>query len=151
MCPCCNQTTTYVLSIDKGTVHIVKQIARFIEQKGINAVHPRDEMDGLWLTSNEVGNLSRARFHGLIAGIEGNAGNYVLTKKGGQFLHGRSIPKYAIISKALGHQIGYWEPENTMVTVKDFDGEGEYWEGVNFEIEEGNIIHKGEKIHPRLF
>ena len=152
VCAHCNQSTTYILAIDRGTVHIVKQIARFIGLKGINAVHPRNEMEPRWLTSNEVGNLSRARFHGLIASIGDNPGNYVLTKKGGQFLHGKAIPKYAIISKSEGHQIGYFDPENTMVTIADFNGPGDYWEGIGYEIVEGNVINKKPaEAAPTLF
>lgn len=142
VCDCCSQKTTYLLGIDRGTVKIVKAIARFIQVKGINAVHPRKEMEGTYLTSNEVGNLSRPRFHGLIARVKGNAGNYLLTTKGAKFLKGEAMPKYAIISKAQGHNIGYFEPETLRVTVKDFDKEGEYWEGVNYDIVEGDVIVK---------
>lgn len=145
-CKCCGQSTTYVLGIDHGTVKIVQQIARFIGKKGINAVHPRKEMEGSYLTSNEVGNLSRARFHGLIARLKGEPGNYVLTTKGAKFLRGEAIPRYAIISKKEGGNIGYWHIEETSV-VYDFNPknpgmeEGEYWTGINYSIEEGRIIN----------
>jgi len=58
-CECCGQTTTYIIGIDGGTVDIVKNIALFIGRKGINCVHPRKEMEGHGLSSNQVGNLSR--------------------------------------------------------------------------------------------
>ena len=82
------------------------QIARYIRTKGINVVHPRKEMEGHSLSSNDVGNLSRARFHGLIAKVKGEKGNYLLTTKGAKFLRGEAVPKYAIISIVTGKQIG---------------------------------------------
>lgn len=121
ICACCNQSTTYLLAIDRGTVDIVRAIAVAIFRKGINVVHPRKEMEtsqnmdfdlmireGM-LTSNQVGNLSRPRFHGLIAKIKDNPGNYCLTTKGAQFLKGQPISRFAIISKSEGMQIGYYE------------------------------------------
>lgn len=153
-CPHCQQSTTYLLAIDQGTVHIVKQIARFIGRKGSNMVHPRNEMEPAWLTSNEVGNLSRARSHGLIARVKDSPGHYLLTHKGAQFLHGKAIPKYAIISKVEKHQIGYWKPEENMVTVNDFNGSGEYWEGIGYSIGQDNYMTKLEReleSLPKLF
>ena len=90
-CACCHQTTTYLLSIDRGTTEIMYAIAHFIGKKGINIVHPRKEMEGEYLTSNQVGNLSRARMHGLIASVDGNPGSYCMTKKGGHFLRGGAV------------------------------------------------------------
>lgn len=149
-CECCGQTTTYILAIDRGTVEIVKKIALFIGNKGINAVHPRKELEGKGLSSNQVGNLSRPRFHGLIAKVKGNAGNYLLTRKGAKFLRGEPIPKFAIISKAEGKQIGYFDPENEVCNVDEFFG-GEYWEGINYDIVEGNVIHRLDEPKETLF
>jgi hypothetical protein len=140
-CPTCEQTTVYELSIDRGTVKILKQMSRFIKKKGINAVHPRDEMEGIWLTSNEVGNLSRARKNGLIAKIEGNAGNYCITKRGFDFLNGIAFPKTAVVSKIEKKTIGFIEEDGT-VTVNSFNTEDDYWEGAGYEIKEGTVITK---------
>lgn len=142
ICPACKQSCTYLLGIDRGTVDILKAIARFISEKGINIVHPRKEMEGVYLTSNQVGNLSRARFHGLIAHVKGNKGNYLLTKKGGAFLHNDEIPRYAIISKAESCQVGYFAPETLTCRIGDYNEPGEYWEGIDYDIEEGTVIHR---------
>lgn len=146
VCSHCGQETEYVLAIDNGTAHIVKQIAKFIGRKGINAVHPRKEMEGTYLTSNQVGNLTRARIHGLIARVDGNPGNYLLTRKGSKFLHGEAIAKYAIVKKSISgarsHNEGYFMPDEHQVVISDFDpknGEG-FWEGVGYEIVEGEVI-----------
>jgi hypothetical protein len=149
ICPCCKQSCTYVIPIDRGTAEIMKAIARFIQIKGINVVHPRKELEGHGLSSNQVGNLSRPRMHGLIARFKKDgkpiAGNYVLTSKGAAFLKNEAVPRYAIISKALKHQVGYFEPEKLTCRISDFNEPGEpYWEGVDFEIEAGNIIMRNQ-------
>lgn len=145
VCECCGQTKTYAISIDHGTVDIVKQIARFIGQKKINCVHPRKEMEGKWLTSNQVGNLSRPRLHGLIAKVKDNPGNYLLTPKGARFLKGEHIPRVAIVLKATEksekRNIGYFDEENDRCTVNDFNGKGEYWEGIGYSVEEGRVVY----------
>ena len=156
-CGCCGQSKTYLLSIDPGTVDILRAVARAILIKGINAIHPRKEMEvhGGYdyeamilsgkMTSNMVGNLSRPRFHGLIAKIKGEAGNYCLTSKGARFLKGEEIHRYAIISKATGHQVGYWMPEKYQVELTDFSVDDLYWEGLDYDIKEGQVIKRIEK------
>ncbi len=138
-CECCGQTTTYILAIDRGTANIVKQIALFIEKKGINIVHPRKEMEGDKLSSNEVGNLSRARYHGLIAKASDNPGNYVMTNKGIKFLQGELIPRFAIVSKTEKCQVGYYLPDENKITFKEAM-KGEQWDGINYEIVEGRVV-----------
>jgi len=155
-CSCCGQSITYLLPIDKGTTDILRAVARAIMNKGINAIHPRKEMevdlgvDSSYelmvqagkLTSNMVGNLSRPRFHGLIAKIKEQPGNYCLTRKGAAFLKGDIIPKYAIVNKALKHQTGYWMEEKYQATIKDFSRNEEYWEGLDYDIREGQVLTK---------
>jgi len=162
VCSCCGQSLTYLLAVDRGTVDILKAIATAIRRKGINCVHPRKEMEIAvgqidyptmvkegQLTSNQVGNLSRPRFHGLIAKVRGKdmAGNYCLTTKGAKFLKGEEIPKYAIISKEEKHQIGYFEEEIHRCTIQDFAPDTEYWEGIDFNIEDGRIIKDIDDLH----
>lgn len=140
VCECCGMTKTYLLSVDRGTALIVMAIARKIQEKGVNAVHPRKEIEGKGLTSNQVGNLSRPTRHGLITHVKGERGNYLLTPKGAKFLRGEVIPRYAIVAKGSGKQIGYHQPEKYNVVISQVLKENEYWEGINYEIVEGNII-----------
>jgi len=147
-CQCCGQTTEYPIAVDQGSVDILKQIARFIEKKGINTVHPRKEMEGSYLTSNQVGNLSRLRIHGLITKVEENAGNYSITTKGFKFLEGEEIPKYAIKSKTEKRTLGYFKPDLYTTTISEVGGE--YWEGINYEIKHGRVIKK-EPTNVSLF
>jgi hypothetical protein len=143
-CDHCGQTKTYLLGIDRGSVEIVKQVARAIGQKGINCVHVNKELVGKYLTPIQMTNMSRPRSHGLIAHVrgEGMKGNYLLTRKGAAFLRGERIPKYAIMSKTENRQIGYFEPETETIAITDFNGSEDYWEGINYEIVEGNVLHK---------
>lgn len=145
-CECCGQTKTYLLGIDRGSVEILKGVARAIGEKGINCVHVNKELVGRYLTPIQMTNMSRPRSHGLIAHVrgEGMKGNYLLTRKGAAFLRGERIPKFAIMSKSEGHQIGYFEPESLTVAITDFTGKEDYWEGINYTIEEGNVMRKGE-------
>jgi len=137
MCDHCHQTITYLLGIDRGTVNIVKKIAKAIERKGINCVHIAKE--GV-LTHNELCNIIRPRRHGLVAAVKDNPGNFLLTTKGADFLNGETIPKYAIVSKSEKRQVGYFEPEVYKVNISDFNNASEYWEGINYEIREGRVV-----------
>ena len=143
-CECCKQTKTYLLAVDQGTVDILKAMTNAVRVKGVNMIHPRKEMevsvDGPGkiinmgelirrgqLTSNQVGNLSRARFQGLIARLEEHAGYYCITRKGGAFLRGESIPRFAIISKTEKKQIGYYNQLFDTVNIRQFGPDSEYW------------------------
>jgi hypothetical protein len=142
-CGSCEQTTTYILALDRGTVKILKGIARAIGEKGINCVHIAKEVLARgFVTVNERSNIARPRAHGLIARVKGEnmKGNYLLTKKGAAFLRGERVPRFAIMSKTKGHQVGYLEPEKHTVSIRDFDAKGEYWEGIGYDIVEGRVV-----------
>lgn len=142
ICEACGQTTTYDLELNPGSVNILKVMAQYIERKGINAVHPRKEVEGHGLSSNEVGNLSRIRFHGLVAKIEGETGNYCLTSKGLDFLNGAPIPTIAIVKKGTdkvpAHTIGYGEG---VASIEEYGtGWETYWTVNGYEVREGRVI-----------
>lgn len=126
VCPCCHQRLTYELAIDRGTVDTLKTIASYIKKKGINAVHLAKELQGKGLTNYQIGNVSRLRFHGLIAKIKGEAGNYCLTRKGIDFLNSREIPRVALIQKSQeGYGAKLLEYGDEMCTIQDFNS-GQY-------------------------
>ena len=165
-CKDCGQTKFYLLPIDKGSAENLHAIAKAIRDKGINCIHPRKEMevprtpnrdlmikDG-HITSNMVGNLSRLRFHGLIARTGDQSGNYCMTRKGADFRRGKLIPRYAEINKKTKHKERYWMPEKYQVSIRDFSLDEEYWEGIDFEIKEGQVIErivKDLKTQKQLF
>jgi len=168
ICEHCTQTTQYALAVDRGTVDILKAISVRIKIKGVNEVHPRKEMEyggretinykdmvtlGV-ITSNQVGNLSRARFHGLIARVKERPGTYCMTDKGERFLTGEAIPKFAIIDKTTKSQVGYWNSNRIgppwWVTIRDFKPDQEYWEGwENYRIYAGKVVSR-EANQPAL-
>lgn len=136
-----------------GAADIVRAVSAAIRKKGENRIYPRKEMEISQLqmkqlgydrmikegclTSNMVGNLSKARSHGLIARVE--SGCYCLTAKGAEFLRGASIPKYAVMSKITGHQIGYWHENEERVKLRDLIKSGDYWE-IDFNIIDRRIV-----------
>lgn len=154
-CDHCRQQKTYLLPIDRGTTMLVQALARAIRLKGINCIHPGKEMQVLpkdWnynlalfqgkLTLRQSNNLTRPRIHGLVAEVDGEPGNWCLTRKGGQFLRGEPVKRYAVVVKSTidqgSHNGGYWGEE--MVTVKDFTSDDVMWQGIDFEIIEGRIV-----------
>jgi hypothetical protein len=154
-CECCEQTTQYPLALDRGTAKIVTAFAVKIREKGINVVHPTNEMERPkgearyregTLTSNQIHNISRGRRHGLLAQVKKvggehiNRGNWCLTTKGADFLRGACVPRYSIVSKVTKHQEGYFEPEKYQVTVQELLKETEEWDGFDFEIVAGEVI-----------
>ncbi len=156
-CQCCGQTTQYIVRIDRGAVDILKAMARKIHMKGVNAVNPRKEMEvgsrekinykdmvtmGM-MTSIHVGNLSKARFHGLIARIE--SGQYCITDKGFAFLKGEKVPKFAVVDKTTSSNIGYWGflvagKNNYWCSIDDFKPDMEYWEGIKYNVINGTVV-----------
>ena len=136
-CECCEQTTNYLVSIDRGTIEIMKKIARAIEKKGVNCIHLVKEDV---LNHSELCNIVRPRYHGLLAHKQGLTGNFALTRKGLDFLNGKPIQKYAVVSKVNKCLESYYEPEKFQVSISSFNKEDEYWEGVGYDISEGKVI-----------
>lgn len=142
-CECCGQTTEYLIPIDKGAVVILRKIATAIRTKGINCIHLAKENV---LTHSELCNIIRPRFHGLVAHVEGEGmkGNFCLTRKGLDFLKGKSIPKYAIVSKTDSRLSGYFRPDECQCNAKDLLESLEYWEGAQFDIVNGRVVYPHE-------
>lgn len=179
VCECCGQAKTYALPIDWGTRVIVEAVARKIRLKKINTVHPTKEMEvpaREWtyrraitegvLTSTQIGNLTRARVHGLLAKNEKEPGNWVLTTKGAKFLKGERIPKIAEILKTQtvngkpSHKMRYYEPEKYTTTIHEIqkpEVDAPVWEAIDFEIVEGRVVLDSPKKNeqypddPKLF
>lgn len=162
VCDHCGQAQTYLLPLDWGTKVIVQAVARRIRLKKINTVHPTKEMEvpaGEWtyeraindgvLTSTQIGNLTRARVHGLLAKNVKEPGNWVLTTKGANFLKGQRVEKLAEILKTQtangkpSHKMRYYEPEKYTTTINEIVKPGAslpVWEAIDFEIVEGRVV-----------
>lgn len=148
-CQSCGSRLTYELSIDKGTVKILKTIAKAIKAKGINVINIAKEVLGNGLDHNEIGNISRPRYHGLVAKVPGQVSNYALTRKGIDFLNGLPIQKTVIIRKGgilkPTHVIGH---SDELVTINQIEKTwGEYWSADGYTIKEGKVINKIEDVH----
>ncbi len=158
-CRNCGQTTSYELILDKGPIDILKAMSVAINRLGWNEIHPRKDMevgkdvaltyelmirDGL-LSSNQVGNLSRLRYHGLIAKVDNKAGYYAITKKGFEFLRGARIPLIAIISKADRRLMGYWHELEYTCEINDFKHATEYWSGLKYIIKDKRVYYLANK------
>lgn len=130
-CECCGQSTTYLLGLDRGSFTILRKLLDGVSQKGINQIHPTRDLTFTGREKWLVTNISRPRKHGLIAFIEEKKGYYCLTRKAGQFLRGKSIARYAIISKKEQRTLGYWEPDVFQVTAQELlkNDELPFWEG----------------------
>lgn len=131
VCECCGQAKTYVLGLDKGSAKIVIAILEKIAKKGVNEIHPARELDVSGPNKWFLTNLSRPRFHGLIAYVDDKKGYYCLTRKAGKFLRGEAVPKHAVVSKVTGHQEGYWLADQERVTLRDLLNDPFQWEGDN--------------------
>jgi len=175
VCECCGQAKTYILPLDKGTAIIVKAIAAAIKIKGVNIIHPKKEMEvpaTEWtkerairfgsLNSIHIGNLTKARAHGLIARVKDHAGNWCLTKKGAAFLRGEKVPRLAVMQKTAqgsrSHKEEYFRPEEFMVDIYELSEADEMWEGINFDIVEGRVVmdppvkeYKQDMVMQKLF
>lgn len=127
ICQCCGQAENYMLGMDKGSAEIVLSILSRISEKEINEIHPSRELEMTGDKKWQITNLSRPRFHGLIAFVKDKPGYYCLTRKAGLFLKGEPIPKYAIVSKVTGHNEGYWGDET--VTLRELLTSGITWSG----------------------
>lgn len=137
VCEHCGQTTDYLLAIDRGISDILIGFIRAVKDIKSNCVHPIKMCEQGYLTVNQVKNLSRARFHGLIARIDNKSGWWCLTTKGGKFLRGDPIPKFCVVSKSLSKQVGYWQPEIHTIDIKSLVKiDSDYWEIKNFDVVE---------------
>ena len=126
-CGYCTQTEEYILTLDKGSAKIVLFLLNLIVKKGRNETHPTYEANFQGKEKWFVTNLSRPRFHGLIAYVKDKPGHYCLTRKAGKFLQNLPVSKHAIISKVTGHQEGYWNGETEMTTMRELLKEDKMW------------------------
>lgn len=143
ICQICGQSISYELDIDKGSYEILKAIVRHVKEKGINAVHLNKELCKVgMITVRQLDNSIRLKFHGLIANIPGERGNYCITDKGFDFLNGEPISRTVIVMKRTkgkrAHVIGHSDEQMT-IDVLDM-GWGEYWSANGYQIIEGRVI-----------
>lgn len=138
VCEECNQTLYTKSSLNKGLCETMSQMFRFVAQKGINVFHPEKELlKGGYITANQRGNVSHLGNHGLIAKVDGEPGNWLLTRKASLLMKGGEVSKHAIVDKATKHTVGYL---GELTTYQSLMHSSEYWYQIDFEIQEGRIV-----------
>ncbi len=148
VCPHCGQRIAYRSAVSKGHVRVLRVIVKLIQQKGVNVVHVEKELvqAGL-LTGNQGRNCTHMVRLGLLAHLQGETGNYVLTDKAMRFLNGEPIPKYVIVSKRTegkgSHTVTH---SKELVSISAFSKKGEEWEVPGFEIKAGRVITGNSNI-----
>lgn len=152
VCPHCNQAITYLVPLSKGHCEVLKIFARAIAEKGINLINPTKELEKQGKISvTQLKSFSQIHFHGLLVPSREHKGNWLMTTKCSEFMKGKEIPKYAIVMKrnkaTTKHTQGYFMPEKYTVTFRELINQGEYWEGINFTIEEGVIVKDAEQMN----
>lgn len=142
-CPTCSQTMDYAMALDKGSALIVLAIANAVRRLGRNKVHIDHEAIGQheggesffamiregYMTPTMQHNVARPRYHGLIAFVERGSGEYLLTRKGADFLRGEPVKKVAIIDKVHGKNAGYLEEAGTVTIDELLSDKGGLWAG----------------------
>lgn len=168
ICEHCKQTTEYALSLDRGTAMIVLAVYNRVRIKDKNNVHLRDEMevgskaysdyremvtDG-HITSRMIDNVLRAKYHGLLAQVDGGGrGEYLITRKGAAFLRDVPLDRVAIIDKATHTKKCYWNPGEDMVTFAELmKKETPFWKIEPFDVEEATgTFREVDSQSPTLF
>lgn len=100
-CPHCGaKMQSYWHRLTPGIVKALVKMRAGIAKSGVNHINPAKDLDGtdLELTKNERGNLSKLRFHALIAKYSENhkrqQGEWLITRRGFAFLRGEeSVPR----------------------------------------------------------
>lgn len=90
-CPHCGANMkAFWHTLNSGLVGILIEAIQFVRANNKNEFHLQKD---LHLTVNQFSNFTKLRFHGLVAKVEGKAGYWLITKKGGEFLRGElSVP-----------------------------------------------------------
>jgi len=143
-CECCSQRLYKPAVLSKGYAKMLVIISEFIEKKGVNVVHPEKELFklGLFSVAQRV-NMTVLGDHGLVAKHESH-GNWVLTRKGVDFLNGSEIWKVAAVEKATKRTVGHIEKEGKTTLKKLLGKNAPYWQGLGFTIESGRVIRASE-------
>lgn len=143
VCETCGQTRDYEARLDAGTCHIVIAIANAVRRLKRNKVHLMQEAMAMtrefdggfkqmiaagYLTPIMIHNAFKARYHGLIARCgEVGDGEYLITRKGADFLRGKPISYSVIVTKVTHTNAGYVD-ENDKVTIKQLLKEAPWWD-----------------------
>jgi hypothetical protein len=90
-CPTCGASVkAYWHTLNGGLVSVLIAAIQFVHANGRNEFHLQND---LHLSVNAFCNFTKLRFHGLVAKVDGRAGYWCITRRGGMFLRGEiSVP-----------------------------------------------------------
>lgn len=151
-CPHCGaEMNAYKVHITPMMIHALVKFRQAVIEKGENSVHLLEDMKGkpYELTRHEWNNFTRQRFLALAVKDKSNAGHWVLTKRGADFLNGlTAIPRFVLV---LRNKIV--ERSTEMVFVKDvFKADVPYMENIHdieyIETEAPKTLDKQLNVRP---
>ena len=124
-CPQCGASLKkYWHRLTPGLVKTLVKVYARVCEKGKNIIDKKE----LQLTHSEYGNFQKLRFHGLIAKniVDGEwiKGEWVITHRGAQFLHG----EIQIPIRVLTFRNRVEDHDEILVTVRDVIGTQPYFE-----------------------
>ena len=94
---CGREMAAYEISITPGIMNALRKLIRSVREKGVNEVHLVKDTR---LTHNEINNITRLRFHGLVAkcyetdaaGVKKRkSGYWLVTKRAADFIKGEVV------------------------------------------------------------
>ena len=90
-CPHCGANMkAFIHNLNPGLVSVLIKAIQFVHASGKNEFHLQND---LHLNVNQFCNVTKLRFHALIAKVDGKPGFWLITARGGQFLRGEiSVP-----------------------------------------------------------
>jgi hypothetical protein len=85
-CPHCGANMkAFFHTLNAGLVATLIKCIQFVHAHNKNEFHLQSD---LHLSVNEFSNFTKLRFHGLVAKVDGKAGYWLITSRGGAFLRG---------------------------------------------------------------
>ena len=91
---CGREMAAYEISLTPGIMNALRKLIRAVREKGVNEIHLVKDSN---LTHNEINNITRLRFHGLVAKCyesseagekKRKSGYWLVTKRAAQFIKG---------------------------------------------------------------
>lgn len=91
---CGREMAAYEISLTPGIMNALRKLIRAVREKGVNEIHLVKDSN---LTHNEINNITRLRFHGLVAKCyesteagekKRKSGYWLVTKRAADFIKG---------------------------------------------------------------
>lgn len=141
ICPHCGaKMQAYWHKLTPGLVGALVKLRAGVDKSKVNHINPDKDLDGTphELKKNERSNLSKLRFHGLIAkykeGGERIQGEWLITRRGFAFLRGEE----AVPSKVKTYRNKVVDHDPRLITISEVFGEVPYFERLqDIEVEPG--------------